>query len=313
VIGHFPEHYGFQVVPEKPIAFDTVTVSDCLPLDVAGKAVGASFQTLKELNPELAKWCTPPNKKNWVLRIPQGTREQFVKAYAKMDKSKFARFQHYRVRSGDVLGKIANHYGLSVKAIQQANNLRTTRIYPGQQLLIPMPASYLPKETASASKNSNKSSVKNSSQSATKTTASKQTKTVENKQESSARTYRVRRGDNFTTIARKHGISVQNLKDWNDRPDGSINYGERIFVQNPKTASQKKPTASAQPATQKKSEKKSDSQASVQPGIYYIVQDGDNGWDISRRYNVTLEQLKEWNPQVNIRNLFPGMRIKVGE
>jgi membrane-bound lytic murein transglycosylase D len=307
VIGHFPEHYGFKVEPMKAIPFDTVTVSDCLPLDVAGKAVGANLQTLKELNPELAKWCTPPNKKNWTLRIPQGTREQFTKAYAKMDKSKFARFQHYRVRSGDVLGRIANQFGLSVSAIQHANNLRTSRIYPGQQLIIPMPASYLPKESSTES--SSKSLVKNTPKSVTKTVAQKAASDA-----SKARTYRVRRGDNFTTIARKHGVSVQNLKDWNERPDGKISYGERIFVQNPATAKAPTPAKTTASKTVSKAEKKSEGkQASVLPGIYYIVQDGDNGWDISRRYHVTLEQLREWNPEVNIRNLFPGMRIKVGE
>jgi LysM repeat protein len=43
----------------------------------------------------------------------------------------------YTVKKGDYLIKIANKFNTSVKAIQQANKLKDTNIYPGQKLLIP--------------------------------------------------------------------------------------------------------------------------------------------------------------------------------
>jgi LysM repeat protein len=43
----------------------------------------------------------------------------------------------YTVKSGDTLGKIAKHHGTTVKAIENANGLSTTKIKVGQKLKIP--------------------------------------------------------------------------------------------------------------------------------------------------------------------------------
>jgi LysM repeat protein len=43
----------------------------------------------------------------------------------------------YVVRRGDTLSRIARRYSTTVRAITQLNGLRSTRIYPGQRLLIP--------------------------------------------------------------------------------------------------------------------------------------------------------------------------------
>lgn len=44
---------------------------------------------------------------------------------------------YYKVKSGDTLFRIAARYGVSVAALQRANNLRGTLIYAGQTLCIP--------------------------------------------------------------------------------------------------------------------------------------------------------------------------------
>jgi hypothetical protein len=42
------------------------------------------------------------------------------------------------VRRGDVLGRIASSYGVTVREIQRVNNLRGTIIHPGQRLVVPV-------------------------------------------------------------------------------------------------------------------------------------------------------------------------------
>jgi membrane-bound lytic murein transglycosylase D len=44
----------------------------------------------------------------------------------------------YRVRSGDTLYDIARKFGVSTTALQRANGLRGSRIYPGDVLTIPV-------------------------------------------------------------------------------------------------------------------------------------------------------------------------------
>lgn len=50
----------------------------------------------------------------------------------------------YTVKSGDTLSKISKHYGVSVKAIQSENGLKTTSIKVGQKLKIPVKAPAAP-------------------------------------------------------------------------------------------------------------------------------------------------------------------------
>jgi N-acetylmuramoyl-L-alanine amidase len=44
----------------------------------------------------------------------------------------------YRVKSGDTLTKIGREYGVSVKELRSANNLKTDQIKVGQRLKIPV-------------------------------------------------------------------------------------------------------------------------------------------------------------------------------
>jgi len=54
--------------------------------------------------------------------------------------------QKYTVRSGDNLGKIAQTFGTTTKAIQSANGMKSNRIKAGQVIRIPVPKSALAKK-----------------------------------------------------------------------------------------------------------------------------------------------------------------------
>jgi LysM repeat protein len=54
----------------------------------------------------------------------------------------------YTVKSGDSLMKIAKAHGTTVKAIQSANNLSTTKIHVGQKLKLPTKAQPAPSPAA---------------------------------------------------------------------------------------------------------------------------------------------------------------------
>jgi len=51
-----------------------------------------------------------------------------------------ARGTTYTVKSGDTLTRISKNYGVSVKALQEANNIKGSRINVGQKLVIPVPS-----------------------------------------------------------------------------------------------------------------------------------------------------------------------------
>jgi len=262
IIGHFPERYAFTVEKQSLLPFDTVTIKDCIPLDKVGTAVGSSTNTIRDLNPELVRFCTPPNLKSYTLRVPEGSREKFLAAYAKMDKTQLVRWQQYKVQRGDNLGYISRMFGVKVADIQSANNLRNSRLHVGQVLIIPM--GFGAKASASAVPPA-----------PAKTNANASSPNIETVQ-----VYTVRNGDKLVSISKRFGVSQQNLMDWNNLESGKIIIGQKLYVQDPS----------------KKVSKKSDTLVKRTPGTSYEIKQGDNLWDIARNHNVTVQQLLEWNP-----------------
>jgi membrane-bound lytic murein transglycosylase D len=286
IIGRFPEHYSFDVQKQSLIASDTVTIKDCLPLDKIGAAVGVSVHAIRDLNPELVRWCTPPNLKSYTMRVPEGSREKFLAAYAKMDKTQLVRWQQYKVQKGDNLGHISRLFGLRVADIQAANNLKNTKLRVGQIIIIPMPAgANPPKQNQRIEKSENLAKPSNI-----------------NNNDNNARTYVVRKGDNLSSISRRFGLSSQNLQAWNNLQGNKIMVGQRLYLQDPA----KKDT--------KKNEIANTASASrnVSANASYTIKAGDNLWEIARIHNVTVQQLLNWNPGLD-QKIYPGMRIKVKE
>ncbi len=206
IIGHFPEHYNIKIKQTYLPQYDTVSVEDCLPVSAIAKALSISEDSVHTLNPELVKWSTPPDEEIFVLRIPPGSRQRFLEAYAKMDKNMLPRWHYHKVKRGEYLGVISKRYGVSVADIQSANSMKTTRLRAGQRLLIPLPA--LP----DSERGQGRKNIK--------------TKKV--------RTHTVRAGENVAAVARRYGISVANLRKWNSiSGSGNLQVDDVLFVSEP--------------------------------------------------------------------------------
>ncbi|HSQ42944.1 MAG TPA: LysM peptidoglycan-binding domain-containing protein [Fibrobacteraceae bacterium] len=348
VIGHNPAAYGFtpETLSVALVPFDTVTVTDCVPIQNIAKASGTDASTIRELNKELNRWCTPPNKHAYLLRIPQGSRDKFVQAYAKMDKSKFARWYRHRIRYGENLGTIARAYGLSIAALRDVNGLKSNRIRAGKTLLIPLPSGSLPPEaedpagkgspSGKASTNASQYKVRRGDNLASiarrygtsandliawnnltgtqiivgqwlqvrpprENASTPVKKTVTSKIKDSGKTYVVKSGDSYYSIAMATGVSMTDLMDLNDAHNSRLALGQTL----------KLPVAVASPVSSTPSRS-----ALVQgnsndlPSGWYEVRSGDNLFAISKRFQVTVNDLLQWNGLDN-SVVKPGQRIRV--
>ena len=137
LIAKHPERFGFQVPYEHAEPTDEVRVVDSTDLHVVAKAAGVSFEIVRDLNPELRRFCTPPG--GWTLKLPQGTRATFLAAYEKLGPAERLSFVEHKVEKGEPLGKIARAYGVSESAILRTNGIKSLRqIKVGKLLVIPM-------------------------------------------------------------------------------------------------------------------------------------------------------------------------------
>ncbi len=137
-IGENYQDYGFPLNFEEPLNYDEVVLDKVIDLEVIAKCVGTTEAKIKKLNPALRAWCTPKNYPNFKLKLPPGTEEKFFINIAKVkDLTPGRGFIRYKVKRGDILGRIARKYYTTVYAIKRGNKIRNiNKIRIGQLLII---------------------------------------------------------------------------------------------------------------------------------------------------------------------------------
>jgi len=140
------EHNIFprDVVPA--FAFmDTVMVSEVMRFDQIAPLLDVDASTLKRLNPMYRMDIIPATDENWPLVLPQIEIPAFIAFHDSMRLIEPERTPEivfvpepvtYRVKSGDVLGNIADRYGVSVRQLREWNDLSGSMIRIGQKLII---------------------------------------------------------------------------------------------------------------------------------------------------------------------------------
>ncbi|WP_291271391.1 LysM peptidoglycan-binding domain-containing protein [Geothrix sp.] len=137
LVGRNPERYGLRILPLPPYAYETVAVPSMTSLTVLARCAGTDSNTLKVLNPELLRGSTPPGP--YMLRVPPGKAGECLRQLARMPAGKRLDFQHYTVRKGDTLAKVARRFRLTPDDLLDANDLTPKQFKPGKRLLVPPP------------------------------------------------------------------------------------------------------------------------------------------------------------------------------
>jgi membrane-bound lytic murein transglycosylase D len=105
------------------------------------------------------------------------------------------------------------------------------------------------------------------------------------------RYYRVKRGDNLSTIAKKYDVAVEDLKKWNNIRGNEVVYGKNLKING--TEAEQKSTTVAKVEVDKKGIQKDSVAATT--ASFYVVQKGDNLSNIAKKFNITVADIQEWN------------------
>jgi membrane-bound lytic murein transglycosylase D len=220
IIARNPAQYGFDIPAAAPVESERVTLRG--PVDLRRVAEWASVpaDTIRQLNPELRRWTTPVRDNAYELRVPAGTGAAVSAAHAAADPGEAAPLQWYSVRKGESLATIARKLRVSRADLAEANYLRTNaRVGVGQKLVVPRAPSpaLLARRDAAAPANAAESAETVAAEPAAAATSSRLV-------------YRVRRGDTLYGIARKHGVTVEDLRAWNNLRGSAIGIGDRLNI-----------------------------------------------------------------------------------
>lgn len=187
----------------------------------------------------------------------------------------------HRVRRGDTLSLIGKQYGVSVASLKAWNHLQhANRLKAGQTLKLSSPTPGLDYAPL-----------------ASQVPLAAPVKTYA--------TYKVRYGDTLFAIAKKNNMPLSTLKSINNLADKTqIQAGQVLRVgATPSLANNQvhapqniKAIIAPQPASDRL--------------IIHAVRKGETLWDLSRKYRVSIADLKRWN-RLHSTTLTPNQKIKI--
>jgi membrane-bound lytic murein transglycosylase D len=283
LIAKQPEKYGFvNLNYQQPLATETVTVPTTTDLEVVARLCEVDYQVIKDLNPELKRWCTPSEIKDYPVRVPAGSGEKFLAGYAQLPVAERANYARHKIKSGDTLQGLAKKYQIRTADIVALNNIRNPKaLRVGANLILPLkegltrrPADELDDDYV----------------------------------RSRRATYTVRAGDTLWKIARRNDVSEKQLRVWNGLGwSNTIRPGQVLVV----SASAVKPAKggkSNKTAKVDKGQKVAKSTKTIKTKkIVYTVKSGDTLNKIAQRYDVPTRRILDWN------NLGQGQVLRPGQ
>jgi membrane-bound lytic murein transglycosylase D len=196
IIANHPTQYGFDdVTLDPPVLTDTVTINYSVDLRLVSDIVDAPVDELMALNPSVLRLATPPDT-SFDLRLPAGTSTLFGQRIAAIPEPKRNAWRYHRVAPDDTLASLAREYRVPEAELAAANQLHASDSIQGvESLVVPVAPAAAPSTRMLL--------------------------------------YTARRGDTLVTIADRFGVSLNQLRRWNNTTGIRVEPGRRLHVAEP--------------------------------------------------------------------------------
>lgn len=199
LIASDPEAYGFELLEPQSPEVKHVTVAGPLSLSWMAEVASVEEDELAELNPQLRHRVVPPGPN--VVRVPAKAAEAVVSRAASLrDEDPNVEVASFVLRPGDSIAKLATALRISRDDILQMNSLKSDGLRAGDAIYLPVKQTEL-------------------------------SMLLQNRREPESITYEVKPGDTLYSIARRNGLTVDELRDLNQLDARHVlQPGERLRV-----------------------------------------------------------------------------------
>ncbi len=275
-----PEKYQLQLaeIPDTPY-FTRVAVNSQIDLAQAAELAGIDIDELYLLNPGYNRWATDPKGSHHLL-LPVARAADFSARLQDLPQDQRIGWERYIVKSGDSLLIVARHFNTSVDSLKKVNNLKGNTIRIGQPLLIPVATQPAKHYAFSAEQRQRRKQARSRGG------------------EGTARvSYRVRPGDSFWKIARAHNIEVKDIARWNGMsPRDLLHPGQELVLWTRAGREAQRPPAAlhGNPVIRK---------------VAYRVRRGDSLARIAGKFNLTVNDILNWNALNKNKYIHPGQSL----
>jgi membrane-bound lytic murein transglycosylase D len=198
--------FELEPIPNRPY-FTIVEAPRHIDVAMAAKLADMPVEEFLSLNPGHRRPVITPVG-NAQLLVPVDKADLFQSNLESNDEP-LVSWQTYQLKKGEKLDKVARDFDISVQRLKEVNGLTgRKRVRHGQMLLVPLEG----EDTGSNLDETYKSPD------------------FQAPAEESRSVYRVKSGDTLSSIARRHGTSVSQLKKWNGLRSDRLSVGQRLTI-----------------------------------------------------------------------------------
>ncbi|MFM8771700.1 MAG: LysM peptidoglycan-binding domain-containing protein [Candidatus Kapaibacterium sp.] len=305
------DKYGFpddSLSFHRPYEYETVTINEPVSLGALAKCASVSMDSLRALNTELVRGCTPPQGP-YKLKLYPGMAQDFMRRFAALSDDDKQIYLKHTVSRGETLASISAAYRVSAVELSEINGINgyRARLKSGSVLRVPVRSV---SASASADLASSPSPAPQAvrTDSTTKTSAVSQPMVTDDShsrgmREGVAAVYVVERGDNLSAISSKFNIRIADLRNWNNIPydRDALRVGDTLIVGTPSGVQKARAAVDITSVEQL-------------PRVRtqrHTVRKGENLKTIASRYSMTIARLAELNHVKRTARVKPGAILLV--
>ncbi|HLP29450.1 MAG TPA: LysM peptidoglycan-binding domain-containing protein [Candidatus Didemnitutus sp.] len=284
--------------------YETVKITEPVQLSVLATCADVAKDSLAKLNPELVRGSTPPSGP-YDLKLYPGTADAFRKRFALLSDQDKRPWVNHTVNRGETLASIAKRYGVSGSQIAEVNGLSgyKTKLRRGSILRVPITSRVSePADGKDLGQSATSPDILPMSRNATPSstpTSTPEPAVISRKLSTENRTtYTVRSGDNLSSIAKRFGVRIADIRNWNDLPydHENIRVGDTLVV------SITDAPKSGNPSVER---------LAVTRSIRHTVRKGETLTELAASYETTPERIRELNGMKKSATLKAGSTIDV--
>jgi membrane-bound lytic murein transglycosylase D len=290
-----PDKYGFgNVAYEAPMDLRSVTVPGGLDLAAVANLLEVPVEAIRDWNPELRRFCTPPNQARYDLRLSVDAAQLAEERMEEICTQAKVTFLQHNVRRGETLQALANRYETTVPVLKELNGLKRDSLRRTARLVIPvtglMEAEAVPGTEVSPDQLTMAHMRVEE--------GSRRVRLRGGHRPEAGDAVTVRKGDTLARIAKRHGVRVKELASRNRlRPTSKLKVGARLVLPEPVSVARSR---RSQAAVRKASGGTKSSSAGAARNVRkraarYKVHKGDTLDQIARVYGVTVDRLADRN------------------
>lgn len=306
VMTYHADHNLGTSLATRPIITDTVHVRKRVHLEQISNVLDIPMDELRVLNPQYRKDEIPGDIRPYTLTLPSRQIYSYIvseDSIISYNAAQYARrtiveptdnstlsadgktktiVKYHKVGRGETLSSVARRYGVPTASIKKWNNLRSSKLKRGQTLKINI------YQKADEEEETPQNAPEETADTTSGTSECVQPETAVASEPENPEYHKVQRGETLGSIAEKYGVTVAELKEWNNLSGNGIMAGQNLLVDAKKAGK-----------TQKK-----------EVITTHTVKAGESLFAIAERYGVTVDDIKGWNGLKN-DNIKVGQQLSV--